>query len=85
MFNTSLNNIYRFIQYMGLIEKQPNLKILKKNIQYFNVLTNIIYEILNSNNSNLIKRQKLYQMNIFDQYQIEYIIDNQNKIIQTYN
>jgi len=84
MLNTSLTNIYRFIQYMGLLTNIPNIKLVNKRLKYFNVITNIIYEILDNDNHDTIKINKLYKLNLFNTSQIEYIIANQTKIIKPY-
>ena len=84
MLNTSINNIYKFIQYMGLLHNIPNIKLVNKHLKYFNVITNIIYEILDNDDKDSIKKNKLNKLNLFNTSQIEYIIDNQQTIIQPY-
>ena len=74
MTDDSLKNIYGFIKYLGLIDRIPNIKNVKKNMYRLTAIHNICYEILDSPVSNDTKITKLKKLGIFNESQIKYII-----------
>jgi hypothetical protein len=84
MIDDSLKHIYTFIKYLGLIDHIPNLNQTKRNITQFVALTNVCFEILDSNLPNETKVGKLRNLGVFNENQIKYIITNQTKIIKPF-
>jgi len=80
----ALFNIFQFIKQMNFIKKIPNIEETKKNLAQFTVLVNVCFEILSSNVGNDRKKQMLKNLEVFDESQIEYIIDNQKKIVRPF-
>jgi hypothetical protein len=80
----SLKNIYTFIKYLGLIDHLPNLNQTKRNITQFVALTNVCFEILDSNLPDKTKFLKLTNLGVFNENQINYIITNQEKIVKPF-
>jgi hypothetical protein len=84
MIDDSLKHIYTFIKYLGLIDHIPNLNQTKRNITQFVALTNVCFEILDSNLPIETKVGKLRNLGVFNENQIKYIITNQTKIIKPF-
>jgi hypothetical protein len=84
MTDDSLKNIYTFIKYLGLIDHIPNLNQTKRNITQFVALSNVCFEILDSNLPNETKVVKLRNLSVFNENQIKYIITNQAKIVKPF-
>ena len=84
MIDDSLKNIYTFIKYLGLIDHMPNLNQTKRNITQFIALTNVCFEILDSNLPKEMKVLKLSNLGVFNENQIKYIITNQDNIVKPF-
>lgn len=80
----ALLNIFQFIKNVGFIRRIPNIQKTKNNLAEFTVLVNVCFEILSKKTSNAKKKQMLKSLHVFDPDQIEFILQNQARIVQPF-